>query len=177
MNNPKPQRIFEAKAHAGVRQDKSVPLIKRSAKKQGYRGKKGGQAAFSTSNVPFTTQIKPFVKTEIHRLAIENHISDSAVGSALLERALQNHVDMQYGTLLKPIIENEIKKDISGYSNRQAYLSANAFYSAEEARLLVIEFLRLYLKPDDLHELQTKVRKEARATIERWQLSNSTTPE
>src|SRR5919202_4530299 len=125
MNSPKPQSVFEFKAHAGVMQDKSVPLIKRSASPQGYRGSKGGQSnsISDQSLVPFTTQVKRFVKAEIHRIAKENKISDSAAGPALLERMIQHNADMQYGALLEPIIKNEIRKDMGGFSNRLAYLT------------------------------------------------------
>jgi hypothetical protein len=95
MNSQIPQSIFDAEAHAGVMQDKSVPLIKRSASPQGYRGSKGGQSNSKSdqSLVPFTTQIKRFVKAEIHRIAKKNKISDSAAGSALLERMIQHNAD------------------------------------------------------------------------------------
>ena len=61
MNTQKPQAVFNASAYAGVRQDKSVPLIKRSASPQGYRGSKGGQSnsISDQSLVPFTTPVVP----------------------------------------------------------------------------------------------------------------------
>ena len=143
MNTQKPQSVFEFKAHAGVRQDKSVPLIKRSASTHGYQGNKGGQSN-PNSLVPFTTQLKRFVRTEIHRIAKENKISDSAAGSALLERMIQHNADMQYGALLKPIIKNEIRKDMGGFSNRLAYLTVQVYYSAEESRIINTRVLLIF---------------------------------
>src|SRR5918998_2751088 len=134
MNTQKPQAVYDASAYAGVRQDKSVPLIKRSASPQGYRGSKGGQSnsISDQSLVPFTTQVKRFVKAEIHRIAKENKISDSAAGSALLERMIQHNADMQYGALLEPIIKNEIKKDIGGFNNPNSHPAPPAHHSPEK---------------------------------------------
>ena len=171
MNTHKPQAIFNSKAHAGVRQDKSVPLIKRSASTQGYRGSKGGQSnsISDQSLVPFTTQVKRFVKAEIHRIAKENKISDSAAGSALLERMIQHNADMQYGALLEPIIKNEIRKDMGGFSNRLAYLTVQVYYSAEEARIINTRVLS-YLFGSDTEvykQIVAEAKKEARANIRR----------
>ena len=159
--------IFEMQAYAGVVQDKSVPLIKRSASISGYRGHKNGQSKSDESLVPFTTQLKRFVRAEIHRRAKENKISDSAAGAALLERMIQHNADMQYGALLEPIIKNEIKKDIGGYSNRVAYLAVQAYYAAEESRIINTKVLS-YLFGSDTEIYQQVVadaRKEARANI------------
>ena len=168
MNSPKPQSVFEFKAHAGVRQDKSVPLIKRSASTHGYQGNKGGQSN-PNSLVPFTTQLKRFVRTEIHRIAKENKISDSAAGSALLERMIQHNADMQYGALLEPIIKNEIRKDMGGFSNRLAYLTVQVYYSAEESRIINTRVLS-YLFGSDTEvykQVVAEAKKEARANIRR----------
>jgi hypothetical protein len=149
-------------------QDKSVPLIKRSASTQGYQGNKGGRTN-PNSLVPFTTQLKRFVRAEIHRIAKENKISDSAAGSALLERMIQHNADMQYGALLEPIIKNEIKKDMGGFSNRLAYLTVQAYYSAEESRIINTKVLS-YLFGDDTEifkQVVAEARKEARANIAR----------
>ena len=170
MNSSSPQVLF-LQTYAGVRQDKSVPLIKRSASPQGYRGTKGGQSnsLSDQSLVPFTTQVKRFVKAEIHRIAKENKISDSAAGSALLERMIQHNADMQYGALLEPIIKNEIKKDIGGYSNRIAYLAAQAYYSAEEARIINTKVLSYLFGSDTeiFKQVVAEARKEARANLSR----------
>jgi hypothetical protein len=168
MNSPKPQAVFEFKAYAGVRQDKSVPLIKRSASTHGYQGNKGGQSN-PNSLVPFTTQLKRFVRTEIHRIAKENKISDSAAGSALLERMIQHNADMQYGALLEPIIKNEIRKDMGGFSNRLAYLTVQVYYSAEESRIINTRVLS-YLFGSDTEvykQVVAEAKKEARANIRR----------
>ena len=160
------QLLFQ-KAHGGVGQDKSVPLINRSRSTQPYRGSKGGQSTHDNALVPFTTQLKRFVKAEIHRIAKENKISDSAAGSALLERMIQHNADMQYGALLEPIIKNEIKKDISSYSNRNANLAIHAYYEAAEAKILLRKFLSFYLKDAELQHLVTEARKEAGANLSR----------
>ena len=171
MNTQKPKAVFDATTYAGVRQDKSVPLIKRSASTHGYQSNKGGQSnsISDQSLVPFTTQVKRFVKAEIHRIAKENKISDSAAGSALLERMIQHNADMQYGALLEPIIKNEIRKDMGGFSNRLAYLTVQVYYSAEESRIINTRVLS-YLFGSDTEiykQVVAEAKKEARANIRR----------
>ena len=95
--------------------------------------------------VPFTTQIRRPVKTEIQRLAKQEGLSDSATGAAFLEKAIQGHIDLQYGALLKPVIEMTIARKIQSYSNRTANLALKAFYSAEQARILCINILSLLI--------------------------------
>src|ERR687895_290866 len=171
MNTQKPKAVFDVTTYAGVRQDKSVPLIKRSASTHGYQSNKGGQSnsISDQSLVPFTTQVKRFVKAEIHRIAKENKISDSAAGSALLERMIQHNADMQYGALLEPIIKNEIKKDIGGLSQHNSSLAAQAYYSAEEARIINTKVLRYLFGSDTeiFKQVVAEARKEARANISR----------
>ena len=102
--------------------------------------------------LPFTTQIRGFVKGEIHRKALEADLSDSAAGAALLEKAIQGDIDMQYGAMLGPVIETTINKNLRAATDRTANLSLQAFYAAEQARILNIHILR-FLLGDAIDEL------------------------
>ena len=74
--------------------------------------------------VPLTLWVKPFIKAEVQRLVgLEQHqgkedVSLSSVGGAFLERGLQQNVDMTYGALLGPIIENAIDRRMRARDNR-----------------------------------------------------------
>ena len=60
----------------------------------------------------------------------------------LIMRGVQQHVDMQYGATLEPVIEKSINRNIQSYSNRTANINLKALYAAEQNRLLSIHILR-----------------------------------
>jgi hypothetical protein len=59
-----------------------------------------------------------------------------------VHKALQIDGDMQYGAILRPVIQDQIHKDIQSYSNRNYSINFQALYAAEQARLLSIHVLR-----------------------------------
>ncbi len=158
--------------NAGVRQDKSGLIRDRAASDQPYRtpdeirsNQKSSQspqsntAAPQRSNtisshvpqnpvefdgplVPLTIQIPKRLKAEIQRLAIQDGESDSATARAFLARGVQANIDMQYGAMLRPVIQDQIHKDIQSYSNRNYNINYQALYAAEVNRLLSIHILR-----------------------------------
>ena len=92
--------------------------------------------------VPLTIQIPKRLKAAIQRLAAEEGKSDSATARAFLARGVQANIDMQYGAMLRPVIEDQIHKDIQSYSNRNYTMNWQALYAAEQARILAIHTLR-----------------------------------
>src|SRR3954470_10067772 len=63
-----------------------------------------------------TARVKPEVKAELERIARQwkvkgKSVSLSAVIDIFLKRAVQGHIDMQYGALLKPTIEKTIRDE------------------------------------------------------------------
>jgi hypothetical protein len=84
----------------------------------------------------------------------EKKLSRSAVVATLIKRGVQQHVDMQYGATLEPVIENSIDRNIQSYSNRTANIGLQTYYAAEQARILTIHILRfltdLVESPDEL---------------------------
>ena len=104
--------------------------------------------------VPLTIQIPKNLKAEIQRIAAQEGESDSATARAFLARGVQANIDMQYGAMLRPVIQDQIHKDIQSYSNRNANLNFQALYAAEQSRLLSIHILRFLTElvdsPDEL---------------------------
>jgi hypothetical protein len=165
-------RSLKEETNAGVVQDKSDLIRDRSALEQPYRtpdeirsnpnhvhSPQSNTAAPKRSNtisphvppdpiefdgplVPLTIQIPKRLKTEIQRLAAEEGESDSATARAFLGRGIQANIDMQYGAMLRPVIQDQIHKDIQSYSNRNANINFQALYAAEQNRLLSIHILR-----------------------------------
>jgi hypothetical protein len=92
--------------------------------------------------VPLTIQIPKHLKAEIQRLAALEGESDSATARTFLGRGIQANIDMQYGAMLRPVIQDQIHKDIQSYSNRNFNMNYQALYAAENNRLLSIHILR-----------------------------------
>src|SRR4051794_24517710 len=177
---PTSNDIFPGKGDAAVGQDKIGPAADREASAPPERGAQElrsdpGKLPSSQSGVrvPVTAHIKPEVKAELARLARQGKkkgewLSLSQTASALLEKGIQGTIDMQYGTLLKPIIEKEIKKGLQSFSNRSANLAVRAFYSAEQTRILVITLLSYLLgdQTEILPGLISQAQKEAHANLQ-----------
>jgi hypothetical protein len=115
--------------------------------------------------VPLTIQIPKHLKAEIQRLAAQDGESDSATARAFLARGVQANIDMQYGAMLRPVIQDQIHKDIQAYSNRNANINLQALYAVEQNRLLSIHILRfltdLVDSPDELVPIITACQENA----------------
>ena len=128
--------------------------------------------------MPFTTQIRRGLKAEIQRQASGADVSDSAAGAALLEKAIQGTLMKENAAELRPIIRDQIHKDIQRFSNRTANLALEAFNSAEEGRMLTIYLLRFILGDDTLLEkIVADVRSEAGESLKRYSYAYAEAPE
>ena len=193
MNTQKPQNIFEAKTHAEVMQDKSAALVDRTASSQGYRSpddlrlnskavrsdfekpyQEDSQAHQDSPKthpkdklVPLTTQVPVSIKEQIQRSAKQENLSTSATAAALLGKAIQGQIDMQYGALLRPVIEECVKREIEARINRTNQLAMNAFLAGEQGRVLTIHVLSLLLNGggDALPQLVRDSQKQAWANL------------
>jgi hypothetical protein len=169
VNSQKPV-IFEAKANAGVMQDKSDARSDRTASDQvqrpidevrlNHNGVRSNYSRLFSKEplVPLTTQVRRSTKAEIERLAKQGdgkeQLSVSAVASEFLDRGVQGNIDMQYGAMLRPVIEHAIKKEIERHINRVINLLIKVFYAAEQGRILNIQILPFILEAiDDTDEL------------------------
>ena len=88
-----------------------------------------------------TLWVKPVVKAELERIAERDGLSVSATGGAFLEKAMQTNVDMQYGALFQPIMEQAIRKHIRSYSSRIAVLLVRSLFASEQTRSLATNML------------------------------------
>jgi hypothetical protein len=85
---------------------------------------------------PLATKAKVLAMKEAQGL------SESEVVVSLVHKGMQIDGDVQYGAMLRPVIQDQIHKDIQSYSNRNASISFQALYAAEQSRLLSIHILR-----------------------------------
>ena len=81
------------------------------------------------------------MKSELERIAEQEGLSVSRAGGALLEQALQHHIDMQYHALLQPIIEQALAKQMRSYSSRIAVLLVRSLFASEQTRGIVTNIL------------------------------------
>src|SRR2546423_10500501 len=112
------QNVFARQRHSangqqprgGVWQDNPTPSAARTGSPQPAPPKKAMRPQEMNSNlsrsqnrpsakrktVHLTLWVKPVVKSELERIAEQEGLSVSKAGGALLEQALQQHVDMHY---------------------------------------------------------------------------------
>jgi hypothetical protein len=192
-----PQNIFLQQTHSvtfprsrsDVRQDKSAAVRERVASVQPERPVTVMRAHQEASppprtqntttpkrkTVPLTLWVKPFVKAEVQRLvALEEQqgqaeVSLSSVGGAFLERGLQQNVDMQYGALLGPIIENAIDRRMRARDNRLVALLVRVAFETGQIRGIVTNNLAIQpgMTNENIQTVLTESEKEAKANITR----------
>jgi hypothetical protein len=111
--------------------------------------------------------VKPQVKEEIQRLAEKNRVSQSAVVAALLDKAVQGQIDMQYGALLTPIIERAINARLRARDARFAALLVRIAYDAGQTRSLVTNLLARApgVSPDLLDTIIDQSAKRSQANL------------
>src|SRR5688500_18941947 len=101
-----------------------------------HHGSETRQTAQIPGRAPFAT------KAKIQAMAKAHSLSASQVVVNLVQEAIQIDGDVQYGAMLRPVIQDQIHRDIQSYSNRPANINFQALYAAEQARLLAIHILR-----------------------------------
>ena len=113
-----------------------------------HHGSETRQTAHISGRAPFPT------KTKIQAIAKAQGLTESKVVVDLVHKALQMDADVQYGAMLRPVIQDQIHKDMQSYSNRTANIVLQTYYAAEQARILAIHTLRfltdLVESPDEL---------------------------
>ena len=166
MNSPIPIIILETKTtegatNAGVRQDKETPrrftiASEQPSNVQGvafqHKTDKNPPALQRPKHhgsqkrrvVPVTGCVPPFIADQLERMRDQGgkqKLSRSAVVANLIMRGVQQHVDMQYGATLEPVIEKSINRNIQSYSNRNYTMNYQSLYAAEQNRLMSIHIL------------------------------------
>jgi len=148
---------FEGKSHGGVWQDKHAQARTSAATPQ--PSGEHPPAHVPTPNPPAqphklhgsnrrrTVEVYGCVSretaVEIERLRNQGgkRLSRSAVVAGLLEKAIQGHLDMQYGALLTPIIERAINARLRARDARFAALLVRIAHDAGQTRSLVTNLL------------------------------------
>jgi hypothetical protein len=107
-------------------------------------------------------------------------VSESEVVVSLVQKAIQIDGDVQYGAMLRPVIQDQIHKDMQSYSNRTANIGLQTYYAAEQARILSIHILRfltdLVDSPDELVPIITASQENAWENITKMNRDAPSTP-
>ncbi len=167
--------------HGSVRQDKRAfardriaspqPALLKKVMRSHEMASANSRSQKNTSDkrrlAPITIQVRPVVKAELQRMAVREKLSISSVSAALLEKTLQQNIDMQYGALLKPIIKHEIQSQMRAYSSRIALLLVRVAFASEQTRNLVTNILARQpgVKPDMLDHILDSSSSAAKSKI------------
>jgi len=172
--------IFGGRTDAGVGQDKYAPGRINVASgepvppdTQARKNDVPSQNKHHGSGTRQTQQIAgwvlPPLKARIQAMAKTEGLSESKVVGALVEKALQYDADVHYGAMLRPVIQDQIHKDIQSATTRTATLGLQAYYAAEQTRILTIHLLRFILGEaiDELPLIIAESQKQAWANMRR----------
>jgi hypothetical protein len=69
-------------------------------------------------------------KVKIQAMAKAQGLSESEIVVSLVHKAMQIDGDVQYGAMLRPVIQDQIHKDIQSYSNRNTNINRQALYAS-----------------------------------------------
>jgi hypothetical protein len=119
----------------GVRQDKGASKRERIATMQPAPQKPMTRSRHMNSNIPrsqkrstkrktvhVTLWMKPEMKAELERCALQDGLSISKFGGVLLEEAMHQKLHIQHAVLIQTIIEQSLDKKIRANTNRLAFL-------------------------------------------------------
>jgi hypothetical protein len=147
--------VIKQQQNLGVRQDKRANFSARIASGQPASLQKVMRAQQLKKDTPrsqnkpipkrktvqLTLWVKPIVIAELKRIAASEGLSVSATGAAILEKAMQTNLDMQYGALLQPVIREAIAHQMRSMSTRLAFLLVRVAFASEQTRSLVTNVL------------------------------------
>ena len=168
------------KPHGDVRQDKYAPQRMRAASSEPSVLREPANMRSDTrkrhgSNKRQTVQVNGCVSheiaAEIERLQNQGGtcLSRSSVVTALLKKAIRGQIDMQYGALLTPVVEQAIDKRLRTREARFAALLARIAYATEQNRALLTNLLARSpgVTPQILNEILDQSGKRTKANLTR----------
>jgi hypothetical protein len=172
--------IFTNKPHGDVGQDKYAPRRMRAASIEPSILREPANMRSDTrkrhgSNKRQTVQVNGCVSreiaAEIERLRNQGGtlLSRSAVVTALLKTALRGQIDMQYGALLIPVIEQAIDHRLKAREARFAGLLVHIAYAIEQNHALLTNLLAQSpgITPEILDTILDQSGKRAKAKLAR----------
>lgn len=150
----------------GVRQDKPHPSRERTASHEPSAVKKDMRSQQLNSNTSRSQKrstpkrrtaqlilwVHPLVKAEIQRTAAQEGLSVSKVGASFLERAIRQDIHSQYNSLIQPMIEQTVRKELRSFGNRIVFFLMRIAFAAEQSRILITNILDRILRREGVPE-------------------------
>jgi hypothetical protein len=119
-------------------------------------------------------RIAPHLKTQVLKRAKAKGWSESKTVADLVQQALENDLAGSFSVSLTNSLTEALTTKVGKEYNRAANLALEAFYSAEEARMLTIYLLRFILGDDALLEkIVADVRSEAQESLKRYRYASA----
>jgi hypothetical protein len=123
-------------------------------------------------------RIAPHLKTQVIQRAKDKGWSESKTVADLVEQALARDLAESFSVSLKNTLTDALTTQVHKEYNRAANLALEAFYAAEEGRILTIYTLRFILGDADLlAEVIAEARVEARESLKRYSYTSVEAPE
>ena len=91
--------------------------------------------------VQLTLWVRPIVRDIVERRAKREGIKPSPCGAAILEKAVQQDIDLAYSALLRPIIEDAIRENLQRVIGRIALLLVRNAFDTGQTRSLAVNIL------------------------------------
>jgi hypothetical protein len=114
-------------------------------------------------------RIAPHLKTQVLKRAKDKGWSESKTVADLVQQALENDLAGSFSVSLTNSLTEALTTQARKEYNRAANLALEAFYAAEECRILTIYTLRFILGDADLlAEVIAEARAEARESLKRY---------
>lgn len=116
---------------------------------------------------PLTLWVDPLVKANLRETAAREGISISAAGNAYLKKGMQSAIDMQYGALLQPVIEQAIDRRLKARDARFAALLVRIAYDTGQSRSVLTNLLARSpgMSPDILDSILDQSGQRAKANL------------
>jgi len=178
VNSPIPIFILETKAiervtDAGVLQDKAPQTRFAAGSEQPHtpqpsavdRSTQHGSEKRQTAHV--SSRIPHHVKTGLLQIAEENGWTESKVVAVACEAYLEHDLGEKFGVRLAAQVTHALHKAIQIHSNREAYLSVQGYYAAEESRIINTRVLSYLFGSDTqvYQQIVKQAREEARNNL------------
>jgi hypothetical protein len=173
MYSTEPQEIFFKGTHGVDRQDKKPPgrfdgdssqlstamsmhktasqsqpeTLIDAQNRQNHHGSETRQTAYIAARVPIP------IKTEIIRRTTLHNRSESYIVNTLVQKALAQDFGEQFAVMIRNTIQDAVRVELSKDREWLRKINMSEYLAAEQARLLVIDFLRVFLpKGEDVNQ-------------------------
>jgi hypothetical protein len=128
-----------------------------------HHGSETRQTGQVTGRVPY------HIKAGLLQVAKANNWTESKIVAVACEAYLEQDLGEKFGVRLASQVVSAMRREFQAQNNRQAYLSVQGYYAAEESRIINTKVLHyLFGQETEIYnQIVSSARKEARDNIRR----------